>query len=106
MHSCLIIHEQSYLQIRQVSQRRESVEFQNYDSQDVESYPNTQPHRLMCFHNVKDMFFYGGTEVVKFDVFLYTNCVCVFENVRMCEADGEIQSFNVNESGSALGRRI
>lgn len=64
---------------------RESVEFQNYDSQDVESYPNTQPHRLMCSYNVKDMFFYGGTEVVKFDVFLYTNCVrvCSFKDVEM-----------------------
>ena len=79
MHFCLIIHEQSYLQIRQVSQRRESVEFQNYDSQDVE------PDRLMCSYNVKDMFFYGGTEVVKFDVFLYTDCVrvCLFEDVKI-----------------------
>ena len=60
---------------------RESVEFQNYDSQDVESYPN----KLMCSYNVKDMFFYGGTKVVKFDVFLYTNCVrvCLFKDVKM-----------------------
>ena len=49
----------------------------------VESYPNTWPHRLMCSHNVKDMFFYSGAEVVKFDVFLYTNCVRVCEDVCM-----------------------